>query len=455
LLPTWEMLLNRSTRDRLIIFTRYPRSGETKTRLIPRLGADAAAQLQKEMTENTIRLAREFRSTHPVDLEVCFTGGDLWHLTHWLGSDLDFRPQGPGELGSRMARAIRRGLLNNRCAVVIGTDCPGLSALYLGQAFDQLPTADLVIGPAADGGYYLIGLTRLIPDLFQGIAWGSPQVLQATLAIADQQRLIVRQLPILNDLDRPADLDLLLPVVQSATRSRRQRKQTAQRISVIIPTYNEETTITQRLHELHAIGSFHEIIVADGGSTDRTREGVAQFPDVLLLQTNRGRARQLNHAASIATGDVLLFVHADVSLPGNAIAEIDQALSAVGTVGGAFRIKTVAESKHHWVVPLLGLADLRSRYTRHPYGDQAIFVHRSAFAAINGFPSVPILEDLFFSKKLSSIGKIAQCRGPVLVSGRRFLKHPIYYAILCLLAPRLARFGAGLRLMERLYGHPR
>ena len=199
------MSVENIVKERLIIFTRYPEPGKTKTRLIPALGAEQAALLQRQMTEHTLTQVRKLHSVRPIAVEVRFAGGDLNLMTQWLGSG-DYKPQGEGDLGTRMARSLCLALEDNVNAVIIGTDCPGLNANLLHEAFDLLHLYDLVLGPAFDGGYYLLGLRSFIPELFVGINWSTAEVLQQTVAIAQQLNLSVNYLPALADVDRPEDL---------------------------------------------------------------------------------------------------------------------------------------------------------------------------------------------------------------------------------------------------------
>jgi len=194
-------------KEHLIVFSRYPEPGKTKTRLIPALGAQGAAALQRQMTEYTLLQVREICSLRPLSLEVRFAGGNASLMQNWLGADLVYQPQGEGDLGSRMARSLAFAFqAGMERVVIIGTDCPGLNAHLIGSAFDGLIAHDLVLGPATDGGYYLIGLSSFICQLFSGISWGSAQVLQQTQNIACDLELSVDYLMELADVDRPEDL---------------------------------------------------------------------------------------------------------------------------------------------------------------------------------------------------------------------------------------------------------
>lgn len=221
------------------------------------------------------------------------------------------------------------------------------------------------------------------------------------------------------------------------------------RLSVILPVLDEERVIGARLDELRALG-VDEIIVADGGSRDATRAIVASSPSVRLVSAPRGRALQMNAGAALATGDVLLFLHADVSLPADARAHIERALAPCSVVGGAFRTWTVADRPTR-LGPLLHLADLRSRRTSLPYGDQAIFVRASVFRAIGGFPAIPLMEDLAFSRRLRERGRVRIVPARVRVSGRRFIERPVLYTLIVNLYPALYRLGVPPSLLARFY----
>jgi rSAM/selenodomain-associated transferase 2 len=229
----------------------------------------------------------------------------------------------------------------------------------------------------------------------------------------------------------------------------------ALRVSVVIPVLEEEARIAGQLAALAAIPGVHEAIVVDGGSRDRTLERARQFGEVRVLEAPSGRASQMNAGAAVATGDVLLFLHADVRLPRDAAKQVGSALADAAVVGGAFRTWTVAEGRRTWLAPFLHLADLRSRYTSLPYGDQAIFVRAAAFRLVGGFPEQPLMEDLEFSRRLSRVGRIRTLPATVRVSGRRFLARPLYYALLINLLPLLYRLRIPPRLFAGLYGNPR
>ena len=227
----------------------------------------------------------------------------------------------------------------------------------------------------------------------------------------------------------------------------------APRISVIIPVLDEAARICAQLSSAIAHADPAEVIVVDGGSTDDTVARVRADGRAVLLSAARGRARQLNAGAAAATGDILLFLHADVRLPPGAAGHIRATLAQPGCVAGAFRTRTLLDSdtQNAWIRPLLPIADLRSRYTRRPYGDQALFVWQRAFASVGGYPDVALMEDLALSHALARAGHIGRAPAAVTVSARRFAARPLYYAAVMNVFPLLYALGVPTERLAALY----
>ncbi|MEG5056589.1 TIGR04282 family arsenosugar biosynthesis glycosyltransferase [Microcoleus sp. A2-C5] len=193
--------------EKLMVFTRYPEPGKTKTRLIPVLGETGAANLHRLMAQKAIAGGISLQNSRRLSVEIHHTGGSQQQMQDWLGSDIIYQNQIDGDLGARMTAAFQKSFNSGvDKAVIIGTDCPALKAEIIAQAFDKLSQHDLVLGPAKDGGYYLIGLRRSIPELFRGINWGTSEVFAATRAIAQNLDLNIANLPTLADIDLPEDL---------------------------------------------------------------------------------------------------------------------------------------------------------------------------------------------------------------------------------------------------------
>ncbi len=227
------------------------------------------------------------------------------------------------------------------------------------------------------------------------------------------------------------------------------------KISVVIPVWNEEKEIGSRLRELCATPGIAEVIVVDGGSRDGTQAIVRRFQSVRFLRSRRGRAAQMNIGAQAVAGDVILFLHADVSLPRNAAAHVTRALRDPSVVAGAFRTSTSCDGATAAWSTYVRLADLRSRYTGLPYGDQAMFVRRTAFERVGGFPDQALMEDLELSRRLRRAGRIATVPACVRVSGRRFRARPVASLIAMNVFPLLYRMGVAPHTLQRFYGDPR
>lgn len=224
------------------------------------------------------------------------------------------------------------------------------------------------------------------------------------------------------------------------------------RLDVIMPVLDEAARLEAALGRL-ADAAFDRVIVVDGGSLDASFD-IAARSGATTLRTATGRARQLNAGARASTAEALVFVHADATLPRGARAAIEGALRS-GAVGGAFRIRTVADGPRRVPSALLRVADLRSRWTRLPYGDQVQFVWREVFEAVGGFPDQPIFEDLELSRRLRRLGRVEVVQDEVRVSSRRFESRPLYYAAAMTLLPLLYRAGVAPETLAAWYGPER
>lgn len=198
------------------------------------------------------------------------------------------------------------------------------------------------------------------------------------------------------------------------------------RISVIIPTLNEAAVIEKTLRGLPRRDDLERIIV-DGGSSDDTAERAMPFVDKVLV-TEAGRARQMNAGARAAGGDVLLFLHADSRLADGAFDAITRTFEDPTVAGGAFAL--AIDSPRPALRLVSAAANWRTRLTGVPYGDQGLFVRRSVFERLGGYPEWPLLEDLEFGRRLKADGKVMILSDPVTVSSRRWDKEGIGYTTL-------------------------
>lgn len=222
-------------------------------------------------------------------------------------------------------------------------------------------------------------------------------------------------------------------------------------LSIIIPVLNEASGIESALTALSSDRTRGaELIVVDGGSRDGTAALAQPLADRVLIGT-RGRAHQMNAGAAVARGNILLFLHADTKLPGNANALVAEGLARTGRAWGRFDLQFNDG-------PLLGLIaismNLRSRITGIATGDQAIFVSRAAFVAAGGFPPIALMEDIALSARLKRVGPPLCLRARVTTSSRRWREHGILRTVFFMWRLRLAYFiGADPAQLAQRYGY--
>lgn len=193
--------MTRNSSQALLIFTRNPELGKCKTRLAETVGERAALEIYRLLLDHTCSLSKNLEGVDKIVYFSDFLGnGSVWNPSHF-----QFRLQNGNDLGERMLSAFREAFSEGYSKVVIiGSDIYNLSTYDLQQAFSSLDRHEAVLGPAEDGGYYLLGLTRLIPALFRDKSWGAETVLESSLK--DLKEVTTRMLPERNDVDRYEDI---------------------------------------------------------------------------------------------------------------------------------------------------------------------------------------------------------------------------------------------------------
>ncbi|MEX0642787.1 MAG: TIGR04282 family arsenosugar biosynthesis glycosyltransferase [Pirellulales bacterium] len=212
-----------SSARRLIVFTRCPEIGRCKTRLISAFGERKATLIHELLVRRTMSWMK-CAIDKGVTVEVRYAGDDLASLKLLCGEVADrlcFRPQQQGDLGQRLSHASSSAFQEGALQVaIIGTDCPYLTHHFILKAFEALGDADLVLGPATDGGYYLIASAKYYADLFTDIVWSGEKVLDDTLHKASRLELTVELLECLTDVDHPKDVNSLLREISLPPESR-------------------------------------------------------------------------------------------------------------------------------------------------------------------------------------------------------------------------------------------
>jgi len=221
-------------------------------------------------------------------------------------------------------------------------------------------------------------------------------------------------------------------------------------ISIIVPVLNEAQGISESLAALaplHERG--HEVIVVDGGSSDKTTDLARRAAD-RVVSAPRGRASQMNAGAALARGEVLVFLHADTRLPEDAGARILQGLAASGRAWGRFDVRIEGENR---LLPVIAFfMNLRSRATGIATGDQVIFVRREVFERVGGFPPLELMEDIALSRSLKRVSRPLCLADKAVTSGRRWERHGVLRTVFLMGWLRLAFFlGAAPARLARFY----
>jgi rSAM/selenodomain-associated transferase 2 len=220
------------------------------------------------------------------------------------------------------------------------------------------------------------------------------------------------------------------------------------RLSVIVPTLDEEATIASTLAHARRPGDV-ELVVVDGGSRDETVNVARPLAD-RVLDAPRGRAAQMNAGAAAARGAVLLFLHADTRLPDDYPALVADALAPADVVGGRFDIRLDAPGLAYRVIERL--IGLRSRLTGVATGDQAIFVRRDAFVRVGGYPAIPLMEDIALCRALKRTGRMVALRDVVVTSARRWQRDGLVRTVALMWMLRLAYYaGVSPARLARAY----
>ena len=328
-------------RRAIIVFTRVPVAGQTKTRLMPYFSPQECAGLHTCFLKD---IAGQCQKTQ-ADIYICYTPDDKGAaLKNIFGDDKIYFPQMGESLGERMYMAIQRVLAKDYgSCVLIGTDVPEIKQADLDYAFRLLDVHDIVLGPTQDGGYYLVGMKKSVREVFEKQTYSHASVLENTAKATFEAGYTVGFARTLHDIDEKEDISKFrnrmrktLELQKSETGRYLLKKQ---KISIIVPIYNEESTIKSLQKQLIPLLDKCEILFVDGGSKDRTLSMIdSRFR---VLHSEKGRANQMNLGAKESSGDILFFLHSDSELPKHPLAEIRYVMKdhLAGCFGIAFHSK--------------------------------------------------------------------------------------------------------------------
>ena len=415
-----------------------PVAGRVKTRLEPVFTPEECVEIQAALIERTVRWALEVA---PDAAFIAFDDGWFW------SAGVELIPQSGGHLGERLAAATAQVFERHAGPLlVVGVDTR-LTAAHAEAALARLAGgADVVFGPALDGGYYLVALARPAPELFaiDPDAWGGPDVLELSLGAARAAGLAAALLDPERDLDTPADADALIDDPELGPLLRRGL------ISVVVPALDEAAALPALLHHLAGLDGRFEVIVADGGSRDGTPELAAAHPAApRVLSVAGGRAAQANAGAAAAHGDPIVFLHADTRLP----AAAHRLLSESPADGGNFAIRFDGGDRFS---RLLGAWYAVQRRLGVYYGDSAMWVRRRTFEALGGFRPLPIMDDYDLARRLEKGFRTACLPGPAITSARRWRALGVPRTVLSWVVIRwLFLAGVPAERLARLYRRAR
>lgn len=410
----------RQLNNALIVFSREPEAGKTKTRMMPYLTPEQCAELHTCLLQD---LGLELRAAS-CDVFVCYTSNT--EATPVLSRSFPYAKgffvQEGDDLGTRMHNAFDEllGRGYEKC-ILIGTDIPGMNTEAIEQAFAELDKSDLVIGPTEDGGYCLVGVKKADKRIFEVKGYGGSSALENTLAAIAAAELSVSLIGEFADLDTPEDLRAYRKRMRNDPRGK--AGATARfclrtlKVSIIIPVYNEVLTIVELQKQLPKGRDDVEVIFVNGESTDGSVDLIED--GFKVIDAPKGRARQMNAGAKESVGDVLFFLHCDSVLPEGYIEEIKRVME--GSDYGCFGVRF--ESRHPFMLSNTIISNHRAYRRGIPFGDQGVFIDRDLFFEMGAYPEEPFLEDYIFSLKLKENGlKPAKTRGRITTSARRYGK---------------------------------
>jgi len=396
---------------RILIYLKAPRIGTVKTRLAREVGDEAALAIYRELVE---RQLRQLPAGWPVEIHHApADAGD--EMRAWLGPGYDYHPQCDGDLGARLVHGFASNFARGaRAVLAIGGDCPTLDASCLEQAARELLVQDVVLGPATDGGYYLIGLRQNTPELFTGIPWSTAEVLGATLRRAKAAGLSVHLLDEKEDIDDAAAWRRF----QAQRLDQDRREPAAQTITVIIPALNEAAAIGPVVMSVRQSLPEAAIVVVDGGSSDATAS-IAAAAGAEVVTSDRGRGRQCRAGAGKVQCEWMLFLHADTTLPANAEEIIARFTARPTTLIATFRLRF--DRPNVFLQICCWFTRFDSVFTR--FGDQGILIRRTFYEQLGGFPDWPLFEDVALLQRARACTRVHSLPAYVTTSARRFRQH--------------------------------
>lgn len=432
----------KSPHNVLLIFLRYPEPGRVKKRLSESLGSEKASEVYEKLIRRTLGVACDFKRRVPqVRVVLFFTPEDsVDKLRKKFRGPWELRPQQGEHLGARMENAIRAAFATGaRKVVLIGTDLADIEVADIEGAFRNTGEKAVVLGPAADGGFYLIGTDRPIDAPFRFSTWGTGEVFSRTAQELTTSGFGIRLAAQRNDVDCKRGFDRLAddPLFTGS-------------ISIIIPTLTDAQNLSPLLEYLeNSIWPGDEIVVVQGDAFGKAACR-RMSPSLTLVHTYKGRGIQQNAGAMLARGTILFFLHDDTVPPPEFPYLIRRACLDDTAALGCFKLAFLPSNRSLRLIA--GWANLRTELFKLPYGDQGLFCKKEFFDKAGGFGRRYLLEDVDLVGKLRKIGIISIIPVKAYSSPRRYLRKGILKVSLQNhLIALLGALGRDERLLYRRY----
>ena len=410
----------RMRKKAILIFMKYPKAGRVKTRLSKSIGREQACNIYQKLVRRTLGMVSDFRHANSeTDLFLFYYPPESeTQLRKAYPGPWKFTPQMSGHLGEKMGKAFNHVFTKGYGHVVlIGTDIADIMTSDIADAFLALNENQAVLGPAQDGGFYLIGLSFTINEIFKFSNWSTPSVFERTLNGIHASAHKVRTLHKRHDIDEKKDLIYFNsnPLFQD-------------QISIIIPYLSGTTKLAPLVDCLEAqLWPGDEIVLVKGnGSPERGAKNIS--PHTRLILAPKGRGNQLNHGARVAQGNILWFLHIDTTPPFDFGYHIRKLTLIRDRVLGCFELSFNTSSV--FLNLISKWTNLRTKYFQLPYGDQGFFCTRRIFDKAGGFKKQFLMEDVDFVRNCKKMGKLLIVPQPIHSSPQRYLRKGVLRASL-------------------------
>ena len=404
----------------ILIFMKYPQTGRVKTRLSKTIGTKQACNIYKKLVRRTLGIVSDFKHTHTqIDLFLFYDPPESeTQIRKGYPGPWAFTPQIDGHLGEKMKNAFDHVFEKGyEHAVLIGSDIADIKTSDIEDAFRDLNRDQAVLGPAHDGGFYLIGLSFVINEVFNFPDWSTPSVFERTLHCLHDSLHKIRTLCKRHDIDEQNDLIYVNrnPLFQD-------------KISIIIPYLKGTQKTASLVDSLEAqLWPDDEIVLVKGvGSSDLGKNNISHH--TRLVFAPKGRGNQLNHGAKAAQRNILWFLHIDTAPPPNFGYHIRKLTHIRGRTLGCFELRF--DTSSFFLDVIYKWSNFRTKYLNLPYGDQGIFCTRDIFKKAGGFKKKFLMEDVDFVRNCKKMGKLLVIPQPIYSSAQRYMTKGVLRASL-------------------------